>query len=80
LSSSALVAADPSPEWSQALGEESPFEAAAGLLVACQNSGGEVAERVRAVLHSVLRAQLDAEMGRTMGLFSAFARNMVGAK
>ena len=75
-----IVAADPAPEWAEALAEESPFEAASRLLVACQNSGGEVAGRVRATLHPVLRGQLDAEMGRTMGLFSAFARNMVGAK
>ena len=71
---------DLAPEWSQALAAESPFEAASGLLVACQNSGGELAERVRGILHPVLRAQLDAEMGRTTGLFAAFARNMVGAR
>ncbi|MCP3986532.1 MAG: hypothetical protein GY723_19285 [bacterium] len=75
-----IVAADPAPEWAEALQEESPFEAASRLLVACQNSGGEVAERIRATLHPVLHAQIDAEMARTMGLFSAFARNMVGAK
>jgi hypothetical protein len=75
-----VVAADPAPEWRDALDEESPFEAASKLLVAAQNAGGEVAERVRGILHPVLRAQLDAEMGRTLGLFSAFARNMVGAK
>ena len=75
-----IVAADPATEWSEALGEESPFEAASRLLVACQNSEGEVAERVRATLRPVLLGQLDAEMGRSMGLFSAFARNMVGAK
>ena len=75
-----IVAAEPAPEWSEALAEESPFEAASRLLVHCQNTGGDVAERVRATLHAVLHAQLDAEMGRTMGLFSAFARNMVGGR
>ncbi len=75
-----IVAADPAPEWVEALGEDSPFEAASRLLVACQDIGGGTAERIRGILHPVLHAQLDAEMGRTMGLFSAFARNMVGAK
>ncbi len=72
--------AELAPEWSEALACESPFEAASKLLIACQNSGGDMADQVRATLHPVLHAQLDAEMGRTMGLFSAFARNMVGAK
>ncbi len=75
-----IVAVDPAPAWSEALAEESPFQAASRLLVACQNDGSELSERVRAILHPVLRQQLDAEMARTIGLFSAFARNMVGAK
>ncbi len=75
-----IVAAESAPEWGEALAEESPFEAASKLLVAGQNLGGEVAQRVRATLHPVLRGQLDAEFGRTLGLFSAFARNMAGAK
>ena len=75
-----IVAADPAPEWSSALAEESPFEAASRLLVHCQNSGGELAQRVRDTLHPVLHSQLDAEMGRTLGLFSAFARNMARSK
>ena len=75
-----VVAADPTPEWSEALAEDSPFEAASKLLVTGQNSDGEVAERVRAILHPVLHAQLDAEMNRTLGLLIAFARNMAGAK
>jgi hypothetical protein len=78
-----IVAAEPADlelEWSEALAAESPFEAASRLLVACQNSGGPLAEQVRAALHPVLRAQLDSEMDRTMGLFAAFARNMVGAR
>jgi hypothetical protein len=75
-----IVAEASVPEWSEALAEESPFVAASRLLVACQNSGGAAAEQVRAILHPVLYAQLDAEMIRTRGLFSAFARNMAGAK
>jgi len=73
-----IVTSDPAPEWSEALAESSPFEAASKLLVHCQNSGGELARRVRGTLHPVLYSQLDAEMGRTLGLFSAFARNMAG--
>jgi hypothetical protein len=75
-----IVASELGPEWSEALAHESPFEAAASLLVASQNSDGEVSQRVRSVLHPVLHAQLDAEFARTLGLFSAFARNMAGAK
>jgi hypothetical protein len=75
-----IVASDPAPEWTEALAEPSPFEAASRLLVHCQNAGGELAQRVRDALHPVLHAQLDAEMGRTLGLFSAFARNMAGMK
>ncbi len=75
-----VVANDSAPEWSEALAEESPFEAASKVLVAGQNLGGDVAERVRAILHPVLHAQLDAEFGRTLGLFGAFARNMAGSK
>ncbi len=75
-----IVAAESAPQWAEALAEESPFEAASKLLVAGQNLGGEVAERVRATLHPVLYAQLDAEFGRSIGLFGAFARNMAGIK
>ncbi len=75
-----IVASDAAPEWSEALAAQSPFEAASRLLVHCQNSEGELARRVRDTLHPVLHAQLDAEMGRTLGLFSAFARNMAGQK
>jgi hypothetical protein len=75
-----FLAEESSSEWAEALAENSPFEAASRLLVASQNAGGEVAERVRATLHPVLHAQLDAEMGRSLGLFAAFARNMAGAK
>ncbi len=75
-----IVADDSAPQWAEALAEESPFEAASKLLVACQDLGGDVAERVRATLHPVLYAQLDAEFGRTIGLFGAFARNMAGIK
>jgi hypothetical protein len=75
-----IVAGDSAPEWAEALAEESPFEAASKLLVACQNLKGEVADKVRAKLHPVLNAQLDAEFTRTLGLFGAFARNMAGMK
>jgi hypothetical protein len=75
-----IVDAESAPEWGEALAEESPFEAASKLLVVGQNLGGEAAERVRATLHPVLLGQLDAEFGRTLGLFAAFARNMAGAK
>ncbi len=76
----AIVAGESAPEWGEALAAESPFEAASRLLVTSQNLGGEVSQRVRATLHPVLYAQLDAEFGRTLGLFGAFARNMAGAK
>ena len=75
-----LVASDPAPEWSEALAQESPFESASRLLVHCQNSGGDLAQRVRDILHPVLHSQLDAEMARSLGLFAAFARNMAGMK
>ena len=75
-----IVAGESASEWSEALASDSPFEAASRLLVACQNLGGEVADRVRATLHPVLYAQLNAEMSRTLGLFGAFARNMAGIK
>ncbi len=75
-----LVAGESAPQWAEALAEASPFEAASKLLVACQDIGGDTADRVRAALHPVLRGQLDAEFGRTIGLFSAFARNMAGSQ
>ncbi len=78
-----VVAGGRDPEWKEALGEDSPFVAASRLLIACQNSeegaDRDVADRVRALLYPVLDSQLDAEVARTMGLFSAFARNMHGA-
>ena len=74
------VASDPAPEWSDALAQQSPFESASRLLVHCQNSGGDLAQRVRDTLHPVLHSQLDAEMRRSLGLFAAFARNMAGMK
>jgi len=75
-----IVAAETAPEWNEALADASPFETASRLLVTSQNLGGEVSERVRDTLHPVLYGQLDAEFGRTIGLFGAFARNMAGAK
>ena len=75
------VAADSdNPVWEEALAADSPFVAASQVLVTCQNVGDDMAGKIRAVLHPVLRAQLDAEFGRTLGLFAAFARNMAGSK
>ena len=71
-----LVASESEPDWAEALASDSPFEAASRLLVAGQNHPGPVADRVRGILHPVLNAQLDVEFARTIGLFSAFARNM----
>jgi hypothetical protein len=65
-------------EWNAALRAPSPFVAASALLVAAQNHPGPLADRVRAGLHPLLHAQLDAEMTAAMPLFAAFARNMVG--
>lgn len=75
-----LVEAAGGSAFAEALAELSPFEAASRMLVASQNEPGELADRVRATLHPVLHRQLDAEMARSMGLFSAFARNMSGVK
>ena len=74
------VASAPERAWHEALEAPSPFEAASRLLVACQNHPGSVADGVREVLHPVLRGQLDTEFARTLGLFSAFARNMTRAR
>jgi hypothetical protein len=74
------VASAPEPVWREALAAASPFEAASRLLVACQNHPGAIADAVHSSLHPVLRGQLDAEFGRTLGLFSAFARNMARAR
>jgi hypothetical protein len=72
-----LVAAESESHWADALAAESPFEAASQLLVAGQNHPGPIADGVRSILHPVLNAQLDTEFARTIGLFGAFARNMV---
>jgi hypothetical protein len=72
------VAAADRRKWHGALDAPSPFVAASALLVAAQNDPGPLADRVRAVLHPVLHAQLDAEMAAAMPLFAAFAKNMVG--
>jgi len=71
---------DADEAWKQAFAEESPFEAASKLLVAGQDHPGPLADRVREALHPILIRQLDAEMARSTGLFSAFARNMSGVK
>ena len=47
-------------------------------LVAAQNDPGPLADHVRAILHPLLDAQLDADLASAMPLFAAFARNMVG--
>lgn len=75
-----VTASAPDAVWTEALEASSPFEAASRLLVACQNHPGGVADDVRAILHPILRSQLDTEFARTLGLFSAFARNMAGAR
>lgn len=70
------VRASESPVWLAALEGSSPFVVASQLLVAGQDDPGPLAERVRAVLHPVLHAQLDAEMTAGLPLFAAFAKNM----
>jgi hypothetical protein len=72
----AEIRASGSPGWVAALEGSSPFAVAGQLLVAGQNDPGPLAERVRAVLHPVLHAQLDAEMAAGLPLFAAFAKNM----
>jgi hypothetical protein len=72
------VAAAEHGAWSRALEAPSPFVAASALLVAAQNNPGPLADRVRAALHPLLHAQLDAEMAAAMPLFAAFVKNMVG--
>jgi hypothetical protein len=67
------------PRFAEALAETSPFEAASKLLVAAQDEPGPLADSIKASLHPVLIGQLDAEMGRSFGMFMAFARNMTGA-
>ncbi|MBW2314664.1 MAG: hypothetical protein JRH10_10770 [Deltaproteobacteria bacterium] len=62
--------------WIAALEGSSPFVIAGKLLVAGQNDPGPLAERVRASLHPVLHAQLDAELTAGLPLFAAFAKNM----
>ncbi len=74
-----LVEASGEAHFIEALDETSPFEVASRLLVACQNHPGELASSIKAQLHPVLIGQLDAEMGRSFGMFLAFARNMTGA-
>jgi hypothetical protein len=59
-----------------ALGHASPWESASALLVAAQNEGGDLSERVQKTLHPVLLGQLDKEMAAAMPLFIAFAKNM----
>lgn len=75
-----VTAAERSSEWAEALAGDSPFVSASRVLVACQNSESDIADRIRAILHPVLDGQLEAEMARTMGLFVAFVRNMQGAR
>ncbi len=64
--------------WRETLLADSPFVAASALLVAAQNDPGPLADHVRAILHPLLDAQLDADLASAMPLFAAFARNMVG--
>jgi hypothetical protein len=67
-------------EWVAALDDASPFVVASRLLVAAQNEPGSLSDEIRGVLHPLLLAQLDAEMGKTMPLFIPFAKNMSGVK
>lgn len=69
-----------SAAWLEALEDESPFVVASNLLVEAQNDPGPLADEVRAVLHPLLYAQLDADLLNAMPLFAAFARNMAGAR
>jgi len=67
-------------EFTAALEEESPYEAASKLLVAGQSDSSALAEELRAALHPLLEQQLEAQLAASFPLLGAFVANMEEAQ
>lgn len=68
------------PALKAAMEVESPFEAATRLLVWGQRNACPLAERIRAVLHPVLFAQIDTELAASAPLMQGFGVAMRGRR
>ena len=66
------------PDAVAALAIESPFEAASMLLVWAQNNPGDLAEKIREILHPVLYAQMHSELAAAEPIMAALERGMRG--
>ena len=66
------------PELREFLGAPSPYEVATLLLVWRQRNPGPLADRIKAALHPVLFAQLDAELAASAPLMQGFGAAMRG--